>query len=242
MPISSGATPYYSAPPTLFSRSPCYCAGADVLEHSAVHNKLGIFKEHPMLFTDEFIESLKDDPVRGTIRLCDQTFEHLDLEGQEGWSDSEFSILIEAYALLVEVIESGLLPVRLKYPVVSTGGSEECGRLCQYLREVREVCVGEEAKLRVSALRNRFKTSLSSGFFYEFSQGDLARVQGLVNQLRELIAATGQFEKEHQQRLLRRLEKLQSELHKKVSDLRSEERRVGKECRRLCRSRWSPYH
>ena len=24
--------------------------------------------------------------------------------------------------------------------------------------------------------------------------------------------------------------------------LRSEERRVGKECERLCRSRWSPYH
>ena len=23
---------------------------------------------------------------------------------------------------------------------------------------------------------------------------------------------------------------------------RSEERRVGKECERLCRSRWSPYH
>ena len=25
-------------------------------------------------------------------------------------------------------------------------------------------------------------------------------------------------------------------------DIRSEERRVGKECSRLCRSRWSPYH
>ena len=25
-------------------------------------------------------------------------------------------------------------------------------------------------------------------------------------------------------------------------DVRSEERRVGKECVRLCRSRWSPYH
>ena len=25
-------------------------------------------------------------------------------------------------------------------------------------------------------------------------------------------------------------------------DFRSEERRVGKECLRLCRSRWSPYH
>ena len=27
-----------------------------------------------------------------------------------------------------------------------------------------------------------------------------------------------------------------------ATGLRSEERRVGKECRRLCRSRWSPYH
>ena len=29
---------------------------------------------------------------------------------------------------------------------------------------------------------------------------------------------------------------------KRVMDSRSEERRVGKECLRLCRSRWSPYH
>ena len=28
----------------------------------------------------------------------------------------------------------------------------------------------------------------------------------------------------------------------RLLDLRSEERRVGKECERLCRSRWSPYH
>ena len=27
-----------------------------------------------------------------------------------------------------------------------------------------------------------------------------------------------------------------------VQSYRSEERRVGKECRALCRSRWSPYH
>ena len=27
-----------------------------------------------------------------------------------------------------------------------------------------------------------------------------------------------------------------------IEDARSEERRVGKECLRLCRSRWSPYH
>ena len=27
-----------------------------------------------------------------------------------------------------------------------------------------------------------------------------------------------------------------------ISQIRSEERRVGKECASMCRSRWSPYH
>jgi acyl carrier protein len=32
------------------------------------------------------------------------------------------------------------------------------------------------------------------------------------------------------------------EIEDRLDISRSEERRVGKECRRLCRSRWSPYH
>jgi hypothetical protein len=32
------------------------------------------------------------------------------------------------------------------------------------------------------------------------------------------------------------------ELAERHGPARSDERRVGKECRRLCRSRWSPYH
>ena len=31
-------------------------------------------------------------------------------------------------------------------------------------------------------------------------------------------------------------------LESRLDNVRSEERRVGKECLRLCRSRWSPYH
>ena len=33
-----------------------------------------------------------------------------------------------------------------------------------------------------------------------------------------------------------------NEIEMKKTIARSEERRVGKECLRLCRSRWSPYH
>ena len=34
----------------------------------------------------------------------------------------------------------------------------------------------------------------------------------------------------------------QKQVDRIVAKARSEERRVGKECLRLCRSRWSPYH
>ena len=43
----------------------------------------------------------------------------------------------------------------------------------------------------------------------------------------------------NQREIFKRLEK-QTNVH--IDWTRSEERRVGKECLRLCRSRWSPYH
>ena len=63
------------------------------------------------------------------------------------------------------------------------------------------------------------RASLESGFLYVFTQGDLERIQLLINQLRTLVAESTIFEAEHQRRLLLRLERLQAELHKKVSDL-----------------------
>ena len=38
------------------------------------------------------------------------------------------------------------------------------------------------------------------------------------------------------------LESITQETTIYIEGARSEERRVGKECLRLCRSRWSPYH
>ena len=172
-----------------------------------------------MLFDDEFIGALRDDPVRGTIALCDRTISQLDFRNTDGWTDADFSILIESYSLLVEVIEADLLPIKLQYPAIDNGGAEDCPKLYKYLTEIRQLCTSEETKLRVASLRNRFRASLGTGFTYEFSQGDLEKVQGLVNQLREMIAATTSLEREHQQRLLRRLEKLQAEMHKRMSDL-----------------------
>jgi methyl-accepting chemotaxis protein len=53
----------------------------------------------------------------------------------------------------------------------------------------------------------------------------------------QTMKVTLQERKQTEQRTAHEMSRLKCAL-----DNRSEERRVGKECRRLCRSRWSPYH
>jgi len=172
-----------------------------------------------MHFTDEFIQLLREEPVSGTVKLLDMCFHELQQLNNDSWTEEELGVLLETYALLVEVIESDLLPIKFNYPSISGSDENQCIELNKYFQDVRASCGAETSKLRVTSLRNRFRASLGTGFAYEFSQGDLERVQQLINSLREMIAGLTQLEKDHQQRLLSRLEKLQSELHKKVSDL-----------------------
>tara|TARA_R110000772_G_scaffold105596_1_gene207331 strand:- start:96 stop:899 length:804 start_codon:yes stop_codon:yes gene_type:complete len=70
----------------------------------------------------------------------------------------------------------------------------------------------------LSAINNK-KKIIDKGFFYEFTDGDLDRIQELINDLRKEITASELFEDSHRRRLLRRLEAMQSEMHKKMSDV-----------------------
>ena len=54
---------------------------------------------------------------------------------------------------------------------------------------------------------------------YEFSEADFKRVQSLVNELRDLIRSSTLITEEHKRRLLRKLEAMHSELHRKTSDI-----------------------
>ncbi len=74
-------------------------------------------------------------------------------------------------------------------------------------------------KKRIKHYENVFEIALENAFHYEFSEGDLKRVQKLINELRDLINASQEFNAGHRRRVLIKLEKLQSELHKTVSDL-----------------------
>lgn len=171
-----------------------------------------------MIFSEEFLSELKDDPLTGTIRLIDLV--HCNLpETSHEWDDEDYSILLEAYALILEIIDSNLLALDSPTFTISGELQKDGYAIYRYLTELHDSCTIQSSKLKIEAFRGHFKTALGSHFSYEFSQGDLERVQELVNEIRGLISNTHGLEMDHQRRLLARLEKLQAEMHKKVSDL-----------------------
>jgi hypothetical protein len=171
-----------------------------------------------MLFDDAFINDLKEDPISGVIAVCNRVKKQLN-EEQQGWFDSDYEALAEGFALIDSAIEAGLITYDRDRPEITGVMTNDCIGLFMYIRDIEMYFSSQATKLKFNRLKSTFKLSLGSGFSYEFSQGDLSKIQSLINELREQIAASNHFEHEHQQRLLRRLEKIQSELHKKVSDL-----------------------
>lgn len=78
-------------------------------------------------------------------------------------------------------------------------------------------------KLKESEDINQFEKSVESyfnnSFSIEFTDGDIDRLQQLINEMREFLASSEFIEEGHKLRLLKKLEKLQSELHKKMSSV-----------------------
>lgn len=54
---------------------------------------------------------------------------------------------------------------------------------------------------------------------YEFSEPDFQRIQGLINELREMFRGSHLISEEQKRRLLRRLEAMRAELHRKTNDI-----------------------
>lgn len=175
--------------------------------------------DNGMLFDDALVERIKKEPLEGAGAVCKLIQDRL--IDQQGWTDEDHEALIEACALLSSLNESGLLPFQFPYnaPSITGDAVKDCPELENYI----EAWSGEiQSRLldhRVASLRSKFSQAFSNQFAYEFSAGDLDQIQAALNDLRVMVKEAPFFEEPHRQRLLRRLEQLQSELHKKISDL-----------------------
>lgn len=167
------------------------------------------------MIDEALLSEIRIDPTVGVLKAIARMRDNF---GPADWEKEDHEAMLELVALLRVLIETGQIEANLP-PSITGVLASDCATLNPYLSDVETNLSARRNVRSLDATEARFRAALSNSFAYEFSQGDLDRIQTLISELRQQISASESFEAEHQQRLLRRLEKLQSELHKRVSDL-----------------------
>ncbi len=163
------------------------------------------------------LEAVRDNPTEGALAVCAHALSEADLVID--WTQDAHATLLEATAVLLSIEEQGLVSHFVAPPDLNGPMGAVCNQLRNFLQDVQADLVGQSSAQKLENLKNRFNITLSNGFGYEFTDGDLSRIQTVINELRDLLSKEPRLDAGHKQRLMKRLEDLQRELHKKVSDL-----------------------
>jgi hypothetical protein len=129
----------------------------------------------------------------------------------------DYDDYVDAFAALEAFITARGLP--FDCPVLGPDRSDNISRIRRFFATVFTSLDARIPDLTLAQAREKYRRKFGVVFLYEFSDGDLARIQALINELRELIVRSEMFDAKHKERILAKLEGLQRELHKKVSSL-----------------------
>lgn len=171
-----------------------------------------------MEIPEGLVERVTNEPLTGLLDVIEYVQFHMS-EDSNGFNGDDHDLLLEAFALIVSVAEADLIYLDYQTPDLPGSAAGACTVIWQYLNGVEAKLREQATAIKLESLKRRFTTAVAGGFAYEFTDGDIKRVQDLINELRCLLAADSSLDADHKSRLLRRLEALQRELHKKISDL-----------------------
>jgi hypothetical protein len=167
------------------------------------------------MLSDEFLDSLPADPHEAAKVLCDKVLGN----PEETLEDAInlYDEYIDLFVALAAYIEAVGLPYIA--PSLTGDHKNDLERVFGFASTVQRDLDARKAQLGIFRARERYRTYFGTIFVYEFSEGDLKRIQVLVNELRDFITQSECFDAKHKERVLSRLEALQRELHKKMSSL-----------------------
>ena len=167
---------------------------------------------------DEFVANLPADPLLALKFVSNKCEKIIKEQMKDGLAVVEKE-LIRLLALSIAIVNKNSIVVGFSPPTMASGSEANIAEIRAFFQKL----TGEMNKI---GAQNLLQTSLSAyerelnvGFHYEFSDGEIERLQALISELRDAILRAGYLDEDHRRRLLARLEKLQAELHKRVSDL-----------------------
>lgn len=166
-------------------------------------------------FDEQYLAGLSEDPKLAMHSICRK---YLAAATNKGPS---FDMSLEIYALIETLSSANEMDIQI--PPLPVGQKDQIDTIKKFAGEtyasLMQYVQSDKEQRQLENLRKEFSIHITKAFTYEFSEGDLNRIQELLNELRKLVAESKLFEAKHQRRLLNRLERLQQELHKKQSDL-----------------------
>ena len=169
----------------------------------------------------DFIDDLPDNPWSALSSVCDKCDELEKAARIDGnpWNLEYFRAFIDFYVLVKTVIANNDLKITMKPPPMTANRVENMTHIANYFNVLKQEVIKQKIEEQIIESTESINIRMGTGFYYEFSDDDIGKIQNLISELRDLIAKSDVFEEGHKRRLLNRLERLQSELHKRVSDL-----------------------
>lgn len=178
-----------------------------------------------MLFTNEFIASLRSQPLIGCMQVCKVAFDRVSQQAVQGWQDRDYEVLSEAYAVVSTVLDSGLLKIRIEAPSLRGRIKEDCTAINQYLNRLVKECTQIKSQERIEQIKANVRQSLGvvtqpePDGHYQLDAQDLQRMEELISQLQSALNACSVLTEPHKARLRARIERMRRELRPQVPDL-----------------------
>ena len=162
-----------------------------------------------------FVESLPNDPI-DALSLVVDTYKKEKRKLKIAFATEDMF----KFLAIIKAISSKYDFAVPDAPELTNDSAKNRNIMNTYLADsVPKVLVKHRAdKLLLSSV-NEFSKYIGVEYLYEFSDDELTRINEIISDLRGIIGKSEMFDDDHQRRLLNKLEKLQSEVHKSVSDL-----------------------
>lgn len=171
-----------------------------------------------LIFSDEFIDKLPNDLVEGVVHVG-HTFYHNYKTIKTGANTLEECISV--HSILYNYLKNhGVDPGQ--EPSFNLDTDKLIESVNRYIRPIYDKYSAMQRERKAKEKFEEINAKISSKFdnyiIYDLSEFQIKEIQNLINELRDKINDCEEFENSHRQRILYKLEKLQSEIHLKMTD------------------------
>ena len=173
---------------------------------------------------EQINSGLSDDPLDALEKAALGLKSLLPPNGQ-AITDDTYAAVCEAFGFVTSFARE--VKDEVGFCVHESELGDQCARNVSVIREYADNLLStvksHKTKRATDAAVHRGREFFSYRFFppltYEFSDSDVSQINDLILTLRKLITDSSEIAESHRQRLLRRLDALQAEVGKKISNV-----------------------